>query len=115
MFNSCSTVQEGNRDVMSTPGGENTENLTHHLEFRVIRRAPVVWFTDAELAEMWGVAKRTVRNWRCLARRHGYSPNPNQFRIIRVNAARRYVMMSADYAAIIEALFRTKEISLKKA
>lgn len=74
------------------------------VSFRMPAMHPQRWYSDRDLALLWNFSPSTVSVYRYRARRLGYAPHPDQYRVHKVNAWRRHAIIRADYAAILEAL-----------
>lgn len=67
-----------------------------------LRENPARFYSVAELADMWGVQPATVRWYLRRMRRAHRSPTKDQFRLKRLNAARRWHEYRADYAILVQ-------------
>lgn len=63
------------------------------------------WYSQQELADMWRVHYGTVRNWLVILRREDLGPRPGQSRVLKINRARRFVLLRADYARFMQQRF----------
>jgi transposase-like protein len=62
-------------------------------------------YSQKELAGLWRVHRVTVRKWIQQLRRQGRGPTTMQAKVKLINGAHRDLMIRADYALLIEAVF----------
>lgn len=70
------------------------------------------FFTIAELSARWRRKESTIRRWLSELYRSVHKPKPGQIVVHRQNAARRWLQIRGDYAALIRAIFIDRTIRL---
>ena len=104
--------------MFSTPGGEGcAASITlppgQSVRVQVFRGDPSKWYSVEDLSHLWKIKPVTVRVWLHRARRGGFPPRADQIKQERRNAARRWTEIRADYANVLESLFKGRTIRMK--
>lgn len=55
------------------------------------------WYSQQELADLWRCHPVTIRKLLMELRRAGMGPKPGQIYLKKINAARRFKLLRADY------------------
>ncbi len=79
-----------------------------------VRVLPVEWYSLRRLSEAWGVKPGTIRVWLHDARRAGKGPNPTEYRLKRLNRARRWLELRGDYAKRLHDLACARPLAVVK-
>ena len=83
------------------------------MHVQVFRRAAETYYTIDDLAVKWHRKRWTVIDYLKQIRKSHHAPTPEQVKRIGPNAARRYVLIREDYAALMRVIFIERKIPLK--
>ena len=89
-------------------------SCTLRIQIRQTVRPTVgVYYRIPQLASMWHRRPATIRWWLLKLRRSPHAPSPEQVTLRRFNAARRYVEIRDDYAALMRRVFMDRDGRLR--